>query len=158
MTSSSTNLLSSSPILSFLQLLFACIILQKMVRILHTRVCQSDSTLPDGKYEPNPTVIVTILISNVDNLTMQHGDSHWQHWNTSASLVNIFVLILCMGHKMLTLVPNDQVTCRPSKRRCPWSSWDYAQLCTASRQEHLGHSDSTLLIDARKPGKWEKIL
>lgn len=39
---------------------------------LHTYiwVSQSNSTLHDGKYKPNPRVMFTVIIANVGNATM----------------------------------------------------------------------------------------
>lgn len=40
-------------------------------------VCQRDSTLSDGKHEQNSRLVVTVLIANSDNATMENGDSHY---------------------------------------------------------------------------------
>lgn len=32
------------------------------------------TTLPGGKHEQSPGVVVTIFLADVDNITMQHGD------------------------------------------------------------------------------------
>lgn len=36
----------------------------------------AEMTLPDEKQKQNPRVVVTILIVDANNATMQHGDPH----------------------------------------------------------------------------------
>lgn len=52
--------------------------------------CQSDSILPNEKHEQDPRMFVTILIPNVDNVTIQRVDPHYQDW---AHLLRYFCVI-----------------------------------------------------------------
>lgn len=44
--------------------------------IMKELICQSDSTIPNGRHEENPRVVVT-HIANADNASTLHSDPHY---------------------------------------------------------------------------------